>query len=164
MRTAIDELLANAATYEAYFEGPRPVVPAKHIAVVTCMDARIDMFRIFRLASGEAHILRNAGGLVTDDMLRSLVLSQRLLQTREVMLIHHTNCGLYRADEEGLRAAIVADTGEPPPYEFGTFRDTDEAVRRALARVRAHRFLPHRDLVRGFVYEVETGRLREVSG
>ena len=126
------------------------------------MDSRIDNFRIFGLHSGDAHILRNAGGLVTDDMLRSLVLSQRLLQTREVILMHHTNCGLDGVDEPALRAAIAAETGEAPPYAFGAFANVDDAVRRAITRVREHPFLPHRDHVRGFVYEVETGHLREV--
>jgi carbonic anhydrase len=127
------------------------------------MDSRIDTFRIFGLDSGEAHILRNAGGLVTDDILRSLVLSQRLLQTREVILVHHTNCGLHGTDEAALRKQIAAETGTEPPYAFGAFADLDDAVRRAIGRVREHRFLPHRDNVRGFVYEVETGRLREVT-
>src|SRR5476649_372492 len=160
--SAIDELLGNALAHEADFEGPRAVIPAKHITIVTCMDSRIDNFRIFGLDSGEAHILRNAGGLVTDDMLRSLVLSQRLLQTREVILMHHTNCGLDGVDEPALRAAIAAETGEAPPYAFGAFANVDDAVRRAITRVREHPFLPHRDHVRGFVYEVETGHLREV--
>ena len=160
--SAIDALLRNAVEYEADFEGPRAVIPAKHIAIVTCMDARIDSFRIFGLQSGDAHILRNAGGLVSDDTLRSLVLSQRRLQTREVILMHHTNCGLHGTDEPALRAEIEAETGELPPYAFGAFNDIDAAVRRALTRVREHRFLPHREHVRGFVYEVETGHLREV--
>jgi len=161
--SAIDELLDNAAAHEADFEGPRAVIPSKHVAIVTCMDSRIDNFRIFGLESGEAHILRNAGGLVTDDVLRSLVLSQRLLQTREVILMHHTNCGLHGADEPALRAAIAADAGDAPPYAFGAFEDVDEAVRHAIVRVREHPYLPHRDRVRGFVYEVETGHLREVT-
>jgi carbonic anhydrase len=160
--SAIDDLTAAAVLHEADFEGQRSVVPTKHVAIVTCMDARIDNFRIFGLDSGEAHILRNAGGLVTDDTLRSLVLSQRLLQTREIILMHHTNCGLHGADEAALRAEIAADTGTEPPYEFGAFLDIDAAVRTAIARVREHRFLPHRDAVRGFVYEVESGHLREV--
>ncbi len=162
MTSAIDELIANAAAHETGFEGPRAVIPAKHVAIVTCMDSRIDNFRIFGLDSGEAHILRNAGGLVTDDMLRSLVLSQRLLQTREVILMHHTNCGLHGTDEAALRAQIAADTGAEPPYAFGAFDDIDAAVRSAIARVREHPFLPHRDNVRGFVYDVDTGHLREV--
>src|SRR5471030_864357 len=114
------------------------------------MDSRIDNFRIFGLHSGDAHIFRNAGGLATDDMLRSLVLSQRLLQTREVILMHHTNCGLDGVDEPALRKAIAAETGEAPPYAFGAFTDIDEAVRHAITRVREHPFLPHRDHIRGF--------------
>ena len=162
MTTATDQLVANAHAHEADFEGPRAVIPAKHVAIVTCMDSRIDNFRIFGLDSGEAHILRNAGGLVTDDVLRSLVLSQRLLQTREVILMHHTNCGLHGTDEAALRAQIAAETGAEPPYAFGAFADIDAAVRAAIGRVREHPFLPHRDRVRGFVYDVETGHLREV--
>jgi carbonic anhydrase len=162
VNSAIDELVGNALTHEADFEGPRAVIPAKHVAIVTCMDSRIDIFRIFGLDSGEAHVLRNAGGLVTEDMLRSLVLSQRRLQTREVILMHHTNCGLHGTDESALRAEITADTGHAPSYAFGAFSDIDEAVRSAIERVREHPFLPHRDLVRGFVYEVESGHLREV--
>jgi carbonic anhydrase len=162
MESAIEELIRYAGAHEADFEGPRAVIPTKHVTIVTCMDSRIDTFRIFGLDSGEAHILRNAGGLVTDDMLRSLVLSQRLLQTREVLLMHHTNCGLHRTDEAALRAAIAAETGAEPPYPFGAFADLDAAVRAAIVRVREHPFLPHRDRVRGFVYEVESGHVREV--
>ncbi len=163
MSSASDELIQNALAHEADFEGPRAVIPAKHVAIVTCMDSRIDNFRIFGLDSGEAHILRNAGGLVTEDVLRSLVLSQRLLQTREVILMHHSNCGLHGTDEAALRSEIAAETGHEPSYAFGVFSDIDDAVRTAIGRVREHEFLPHRDRVRGFVYEVETGRLREVS-
>ena len=162
MNTAIDILIANAAAHEADFEGARAVIPTQHVTIVTCMDSRIDIFRIFGLDSGEAHVLRNAGGLATDDVLRSLVLSQRLLQTREVILMHHTNCGLHGTDEKALRAQIAADTGNAPPYAFGAFEDLDAAVRDAISRVRTHSFLPHRDNVRGFVYEVESGHLREV--
>jgi carbonic anhydrase len=126
------------------------------------MDSRIDNFRIFGLESGQAHILRNAGGIVTDDVLRSLVLSQRLLQTREIILMHHTNCGLHRTDEAELRAQIAAEVGAEPPYAFGAFSDIDEAVRSAMARVREHPFLPHRDKVRGAIYDVNTGSVREV--
>ncbi len=160
--SAIDELVRNAIVSESDFEGPRAVIPTKHVAIVTCMDSRIDSFRIFGLESGEAHILRNAGGLVTEDMLRSLVLSQRLLQTREIVLMHHTNCGLHGTDEPALRAQIASETGQVPPYAFGAFLDIDEAVRSGIARTREHPFLPHRDNVRGFVYEVERGHLREV--
>ena len=162
MKSVIDELIDNAIVHEADFAGPRAVIPAKHVAIVTCMDSRIDNFRIFGLDSGEAHILRNAGGLVTEDVLRSLVLSQRRLQTRAVVLMHHTNCGLHGTDESALRAEIAVDTGREPPYAFGAFEDIDEAVRTAIVRVREHPYLPHRDHVRGFVYDVETGHLREV--
>jgi carbonic anhydrase len=127
------------------------------------MDSRIDIFRIFGLDSGEAHILRNAGGLASDDTLRSLVLSQRLLETREIVLMHHTKCGLHNADERKLRDDIAKDVGSAPPYDFGAFEDVDDAVRAAIVRVREHPYLPHRDSVRGFVYEVETGHVREVT-
>jgi carbonic anhydrase len=160
--SVIDELIGHAIAHETDFEGPRAVIPARHVAIVTCMDSRIDTFRIFGLGSGEAHILRNAGGLVTEDVLRSLVLSQRLLQTREIILMYHTNCGLHGANEPALRDEITADTGQAPPYAFGAFTDIEEAMRESIARVREHPFLPHRDHVRGFVYEVETGHLREV--
>lgn len=162
MTPAINDLLAKAREREANFEGQRAVIPTMHLTIVTCMDSRIDTFRIFGLESGQAHILRNAGGLVTDDMLRSLVLSQRLLQTREIILMHHTNCGLHHADEDALRATIASEVGAAPPYPFGAFRDVDASVRTSMTRVREHRFLPHRDQVRGFVYEVEDGHLREV--
>ena len=162
MRSAIDDLVDNAIAHESDFEGPRALIPSKAVTIVTCMDSRIDTFRIFGLGSGEAHILRNAGGLVTEDVLRSLVLSQRLLQTREIILVHHTNCGLHNMDERAFRGAIATDTGQEPPYAFGSFTDLDLAVRSAIVRVRDHPLLPHRDRVRGFVYEVETGHLREV--
>jgi carbonic anhydrase len=162
MPTQTDELFLNALRHEGRFSGARAVIPSRHVAIVTCMDSRIDTFAIFGLESGEAHILRNAGGIVTDDVLRSLVLSQRLLKTQEIILMHHTNCGLHNADEEGLRDQIRAETGSEPEYAFGAFSDIDEAVRASMQRVREHPFLPHRDRVRGFVYEVERGRVREV--
>lgn len=163
MSSAIDELLRNAASYEARFPGPRATIPARHVTIVTCMDSRIDPFVIFGLKTGEAHILRNAGGLATEDMLRSLVLSQRLLMTREVLLMHHTRCGLHGADEAALRRKIASETREEPPYAFGAFEDIDRSVRETVATVREHRFLPHRNQVRGFVYDVDTGRVREVT-
>lgn len=163
MSGAIDELFANALAREAAFEGPRAVIPSKHVVIVTCMDSRIDNFRIFGLDSGQAHILRNAGGLITDDVLRSLVLSQRLLQTREVIIMQHSNCGLHNTDEAALLAQIEQETGAQPPYAFGAFADLDEAVRAGVRRVREHPFLPHRDRVRGFVYEVESGHVREID-
>jgi carbonic anhydrase len=161
-RTATDDLVESARAHEAEFPGPRDVVPKRHIAIVTCMDSRIDIFAAFGLELGEAHIIRNAGGLVTDDVLRSLVISQSLLATREVVLIHHTNCGLHRADEAKLAAQLRERAGADPPYAFGAFADLDDAVRAAVARVREHPFLPHRDHVRGFVYDVGNGHLREI--
>ena len=158
----IDELLREAHAHLEKFSGPRAVVPARHVAIVTCMDSRIDIFDIFGLESGEAHVIRNAGGLVTEDVLRSLVISQRVLQTREIILMHHTNCGLHNMDEGAMREQICAETGADPPYRFGVFRDLDEAVRRAMATVREHPFLPHRDSVRGFVYDVDDGSLRKI--
>ena len=160
--SSIDALLYEARLHAARFGGPRPVVPAKHLAIVTCMDSRIDVFDLFGLNVGDAHVLRNAGGIITDDTLRSLVLSQRALGTREIVLVHHTDCGLQKIREDELRDRLLAETGAHPPYAFGAFDDVDAAVRRALALIKEHRFLPHRDGVRGFVYEVETGILREV--
>ena len=161
--TATDELLRNARAHEAEFSEMPAHVPQRRVALVTCMDSRIDNFAIFGLGSGEAHIIRNAGGLVTDDVLRSLVISQRVLQTREVVLVHHTECGLLNADEQAMRAHIRTETGAEPPYAFGAFSNLDDAVRRALERVREHPFLPHRDCVRGFVYDVRSGGLREIT-
>ncbi|MGP6158544.1 MAG: beta-class carbonic anhydrase [Vulcanimicrobiaceae bacterium] len=157
-----DALVAAALAYESDFPGSRAVIPAKHIAIVTCMDSRIDVFHIFGLDEGDAHVIRNAGGLVTDDVLRSLVLSQRFLETREVVLVHHTDCGLQRFREDELQATLASEVGAPAPYAFGAFDDIEAAVRRAIARVAEHRFLPHRANVRGFVYDVATGHLREV--
>jgi carbonic anhydrase len=160
--TATDRLVANAVQHQARFEGPRAVVPTRNVAIVTCMDSRIDIFRVFGLDSGEAHILRNAGGLVTDDILRSLVVSQRKLHTREIILMHHTDCGLCGMNEDAFRSQISAEAGLEFPLALGAFDDVDEALRQSLARVRSYPFLLHRDRVRGFVYEVETGRVREV--
>jgi len=161
--SATNDLIESAAAHAADFPGHRAVIPARHVAIVTCMDSRIDTFAIFGLGSGEAHIIRNAGGLVTDDVLRSLVVSQRVMQTREIVLVHHTDCGLHNADETAMHAAIKRETGTEPPYAFGAFSDLDDAVRDAIVRVRSHPFLPHRTHVRGFVYDVDTGQLREVN-
>jgi carbonic anhydrase len=161
-RSVVDELLYEARLHASRFGGPRPVVPAKHLAIVSCMDSRIDVFDVFGLGIGDAHVIRNAGGIVTDDVLRSLVLSQRVLGTREVLLVHHTDCGLQQIREAEFQAELAAEHGVAPPYEFGAFENVDDAVRRAIARVAEHRYLPHRDRIRGFVYEVETGILREV--
>jgi carbonic anhydrase len=161
-RSVIDDLLYETRLHAARFGGPRPVVPAKHLAIVACMDSRIDIFDLFGLAVGDAHVIRNAGGIVTDDVLRSLVLSQRVLGTREVILVHHSDCGLQRIREDELQAELRAEYGAVPPYAFGAFDDVDVAVRRAIAQVREHVFLPSREHVRGFVYDVDLGALREV--
>ena len=161
--TASDELVSAAAAHPLQFDPTLPGTPSKRVSIVACMDSRIDIFGLFGLAGGEAHVIRNAGGIVTDDVLRSLVISQRLLGTREILLVHHTDCGLQRVREREFRARISHEVGAEPPYEFGAFSDLDGAVRAALARVREHRFLPHRDGVRGFVYDVTTGALREIA-
>ncbi len=163
MRSAIDELLRNAAAYAAASGPHADRAAATHVAIVTCMDARIDPLRIFGLRPGAAYVVRNAGGLVTDDVLRSLVLSQRRLGTREVLLMHHTRCGVHGADEGALLDEIARECGGVPPYAFGAFADLDDAVRAAVARVREHPYLPYRDRVRGFVYDVDTAAVREVS-
>jgi carbonic anhydrase len=160
--SVIDDLLYEARLHAARFGGAHSVVPDKHLAIVTCMDSRIDVFGMFGLAIGDAHVIRNAGGIITDDVLRSLVLSQRVLETREVILVHHSDCGLQKIQEDEFRARLGDEIGVPPPYAFGAFDDVDAAVRRAIARVREHPYLPSRDHVRGFVYEVDTGVLREV--
>lgn len=161
-RPVTDALLYEARLHAARFGEPRPVLPAKHLAIVTCMDSRIDVFDVFGLGVGDAHVIRNAGGLVTNDVLRSLVLSQRALGTREIILVHHTDCGLQKIREGEMEAQLTAEVGQAPPYRFGAFTDVDQAVRAALARVREHAYLPHREEVRGFVYDVGTGGLREV--
>jgi carbonic anhydrase len=158
--TPTDGLVRAAAAHPLQFDPTLPVFPSKHVSIVACMDARIDTFG---LGGGEAHVIRNAGGIVSDDVLRSLVTSQRLLGTREMLLLDHTGCGLQRIHERDFRATVVSEVGSEPPYAFGAFSDLDTAVRAAVARVREHRFLPHRENVRSFVYDVTTGALREVT-
>jgi carbonic anhydrase len=139
--------------------GPRPRLG---LAIVACMDARLDLFARLGLRHGDAHILRNAGGVATDDVIRSLAVSQRALGTTAVMLIHHTDCGLERLTDEDFREELTRDAGVAPPFALHAFTDADEDVRRSIARIRSSPFLPHRDDVRGFVYDVSTGLLREV--
>jgi carbonic anhydrase len=139
-----------------------PAPPRLGVAIVTCMDARIDPVRLFDLAPGDAHVLRNAGGVVTDDVIRSLMLSQRHLGTRAVLLIHHTRCGVHGLSEEAVKAEIQTQTGIRPPFALESFSDLDADVRQSMARVRHSPFLPHRDQVRGFVLDVDEGSLREV--
>ena len=159
-----DELLQNNARYaEAFDKGDLPIPPAKRVAVVACMDARLHVGRLLGLQEGDAHIIRNAGGVVTDDEIRSLAISQRLLGTNEIILIHHTGCRMLTFKDDEFRGQIEKETGIRPEWAAEAFADLDEDVRQNIARIKASPFLPHKDSVRGFVYEVETGRLREVT-
>jgi carbonic anhydrase len=158
-----DELLANNATYAASFTGPLPLPPAKHIAVVACMDARLNVYAVLGLAEGDAHVIRNAGGVVTEDEIRSLAISQRLLGTREIILIHHTDCGMLTFTDDEFKAGIQAETGIKPSWSAEAFADLDTDVRQSIARIKANPFVPHTDQVRGFVFDVATGKLREVD-
>jgi len=157
-----DEYLANNERYAAGFSGPLPMPPARQLAVVACMDARLNVYAILGLAEGEAHVIRNAGGVVTDDEIRSLAISQRLLGTREIILIHHTDCGMLTFTDDGFKAAIEEETGIKPPWAAEAFSDLDEDVRQSVNRIKASPFIPHKDSVRGFVFDVSTGKLREV--
>src|SRR5258708_9528377 len=159
-----DELLRNAKRYAASFDkGALPMPPAKHVAVVACMDARLNPYGLLGLAEGDAHVIRNAGGVVSDDVIRSLAISQRLLGTREIILIHHTDCGMLTFKDDDVKAQIEADTGIRPPFALEAFPDAEKDVVQSIARIKASPFVPIKDSTRGFVYEVETGRLREVK-
>jgi carbonic anhydrase len=159
-----DELLESAGRYAAAFDkGNLPMPPARHIAVVACMDARINPYGLLGLQEGDAHVIRNAGGVVSDDVIRSLTISQRLLGTREIVLIHHTDCGMLTFKDDDLKAQIEADTGIRPPFALEAFADEEQDVKQSIARIAASPFIPHRDQVRGFVYEVTSGRLHEVG-
>ncbi|MFC5946965.1 beta-class carbonic anhydrase [Pseudonocardia lutea] len=157
-----DELLANNARYAEGFSGPLPLPPAKKVAVVACMDARLDVHRILGLQEGDAHVIRNAGGVVTDDAIRSLAISQRLLGTEEIVLVHHTDCGMLTFTDDDFKRSIQEDTGLRPQWAAEAFPDLDEDVRQSLARIRANPFVPRKDSVRGFVFDVATGKLDEV--
>jgi len=159
-----DELLANNERYVASFDkGDLPLPPGRKIAVLACMDARLNVYGALGLQEGDAHVIRNAGGVVTDDEIRSLAISQRLLGTEEIILIHHTDCGMLTFTDDEFKAAIQDETGIKPEWAAESFSDIDQDVRQSIARIKASPFIPHRDAVRGFVYEVETGRLREVA-
>ncbi len=161
--STIDDLLTRAERYAAGFQhGDLPLPPALGIAVVACMDARLNIYGLLDLTEGEAHVIRNAGGVVTDDELRSLAISQRLLGTTEIMLIHHTDCGMLTFTDTDFRNSIEADTGVRPSWGSEAFDDLDRDVRDSIARIRAEPAIPHTEAVRGFVYEVSTGGLREV--
>ncbi len=161
---ATDELLRNAERYAADFDkGDLPLRPAKKVAVVACMDARLNVYGVLGLAEGDAHVIRNAGGVVTDDEIRSLAISQHLLGTEEIVLIHHTGCGMLTFTDDQFRRQLQDDTGIKPEWAAEAFDDLDADVRHSIARIQASPFIPRKDSVRGFVYEVETGRLREVT-
>ncbi|GAA4859114.1 beta-class carbonic anhydrase [Pseudonocardia benzenivorans] len=159
-----DELLANNASYAETFSGPLPLPPAKGVAVVACMDARLDVYRVLGLGEGEAHVIRNAGGVVTDDEIRSLAISQRLLGTTEIILIHHTDCGMLTFTDDDFKRSIQEETGIKPPWAPESFGDIDEDVVQSIARIKASPFVPHTESVRGFVFDVATGKLNEVVG
>ena len=162
--TVTDELLANAERYAATFDkGDLPMPPARQIAVVACMDARLNPYGLLGLSEGDAHVIRNAGGVITQDELRSLAISQRLLGTREIVLIHHTDCGMLTFTDQGFRDDIAAETGIRPSWASEAFTDLDADVRQSMARVHAETSIPIKDSVRGFVYDVSTGVLREVT-
>ncbi|MDP9382683.1 MAG: carbonic anhydrase [Chloroflexota bacterium] len=159
-----DELVSNNQAYaEGFDKGDLPMPPGKHVAVVACMDARLNVYRMLGLQEGDAHVIRNAGGVVTDDAIRSLVISQRLLDTREVILIHHTDCGMLTFKDDEVKQQIEAEVGIKPEFAMEAFTDLEQDVRQSIARIKASPFVPNKDSVRGFIYEVETGRLREVS-
>jgi carbonic anhydrase len=160
----IDELVANNQAF-APSRPPRhlDVRPSRRLAIVTCMDSRLDVFAALGLREGEAHVLRNAGGIITDDVIRSLAVSQRRLGTREVMLIHHTDCGMQTLTDDGFRAELLQDTGLAPAFAIESFTDLDADVRQSILRVRRSPFLLHTDRVRGFVYDVDAHQLREID-
>ena len=158
-----DQLLENNEAYADSFSGPLPLPPSKHIAVLACMDARIDVYGVLGLQEGESHVIRNAGGIVTDDEIRSLAISQRLLGTKEIVLIHHTDCGMLTFTDEDFAATLAEETGVAPGWASESFTDLDADMKQNVARIKANPFIPKTTSIRGFVYEVETGRLREVS-
>ncbi len=159
-----DELLANAERYAASFDkGDLPLPPARGVAVLACMDARLNPYGLLGLTEGDAHVIRNAGGVVTADERRSLAISQRLLGTREIILIHHTDCGMLTFTDDDFKRRIQAEVGAKPDWAAEAFSDLEEDVLQSINRIRNDPFIPHTDLVRGFIYEVETGRLREVK-
>lgn len=157
-----DEYLANNKAYAASFTGPLPLPPSRHVAVVACMDARLDVYGALGLRAGEAHVIRNAGGVITDDEVRSLAISQRLLGTKEIILIHHTDCGMLTFTDDAFAQRIADETGIRPPWSAEAFADPHEDVRQSVRRITDSPFIPHTGSVRGFVFDVATGLLDEV--
>ena len=159
-----DELLRNNDGYAKSFKkGSLPLPPAKGVAVLACMDARLDVHKILGLEEGDAHVIRNAGGVATDDAIRSLVISQRLLGTKEIVLIHHTDCGMVTFKDDDVKRQIESDTGLRPPFALEAFPDVEDDVRQSIARIKASPYIPNKTSVRGFVYDVRSGHLREVT-
>ena len=158
-----DEYLRNNLQYAGSYQGLPSSRPSRHAAIVACMDARLNVAALLGLGDGEAHVLRNAGGAVTDDMIRSLSVSQRLLGTTEIILIHHTDCGLSKITDDDFRSAVEAETGIRPPWAVEAFADAAADVRQSIGRLKASPFVPHKDAIRGFVFDVATGRLDEVA-
>jgi carbonic anhydrase len=162
--TVIDELVVSAESYrEGFQKGDLELPPARRVAIVACMDARLNPYGLLGLTEGDAHVIRNAGGVITDDEIRSLAISQRLLGTNEIMLIHHTDCGMLTFTDEEFRRQVQEDTGLKPHWTVEAFDDLEEDVRHSIARIKASPFIPHKDSVRGFVYDVGTAELREVT-
>jgi carbonic anhydrase len=162
--SATDDLLQNASAYaESFDNGEVPLLPARKVAVLACMDSRMDLVGLLGLELGDAHMIRNAGGVVTDDAIRSLAISQRMLGTREIVLLHHTDCGMLTFSDDEFKRSLLDETGIKPAWAVETFDDLDEDVRQSIARIQASPFIPHKDSVRGFVYDVHTGAVREVS-
>ena len=159
--TVTDDYLAHNAGYASAFKGPLPMPPSKHVAVVACMDARLDVYRILGLNEGEAHVIRNAGGVVTDDVIRSLAISQRLLGTREIILIHHTYCGMLTFTDDEFKRTIQEETGVKPPWSAEAFPDLAEDVRQSLRRIENSPFVTKHVSLRGFVFDVASGKLEE---
>lgn len=161
--TVTDEYLANNANYASTFDRPLPMPPGKHVAIVACMDARLDVYRILGLNEGEAHVIRNAGGVITDDVIRSLAISQRLLGTREIILIHHTDCGMLTFTDDDFKRSIQEETGIKPPWAAEAFADLAEDVRQSLHRIEGSPFVTKHVSARGFVFDVATGKLEEIK-
>jgi len=163
--SATNEFLAANQNYAASFtKGDLPLPPARKVAVLACMDARLDPARVLGLEEGDAHVIRNAGGVASEDAIRSLVISQRLLGTREIVLIHHTDCGMVTFQDDAVKDQILAETGLRPSFALEAFPNEADDVRQSIRRLLACPFIPHKDQIRGFVYDVKTGRLNEVTG
>ncbi len=162
--SVVNQLLEENASYsESFDKEDLPMPPARRVAVVACMDARLDVYRMLGLELGEAHVIRNAGGVITDDAIRSLVISQRLLGTQEILLIHHTDCGMLTFRDDEVKAQIFQELGLRPPFALEAFEDPEEDIRQSITRIKASPFILHKDAVRGFVFDVKTGRLTEAG-